>query len=872
MPAVLRIAGEPGIGKTCFLEHLVAEMARRRWLTIATGCHEIQRHTPFVTANRLVLAALRSLGNDAARYTSGLESGLAMLDSKIALLFDKPAPAAVDKNRYQEIFLRFFDGIGTDHKILIACDDAQWIDAESLDVLNAFAANATTNSVALIFAERAAGVAQSPAHPGTIVLERFDPEESKAFALSRYPQLAGISLETLVHHGNGNAFDILTLCEELAAGSPPVSEPAGETRVRDVIANRVLSLQPDEREFLQLCSLLGEPIEYRMLFALYTPTEVAMLVSGSARPYLMPEGPALRFRHSLVAEAISNTVTFDVPLRRRIIAALQSLTEQTLADLDRLAAHALAAGDRRLALDTLYDLSSRAFQARSWIAAINACERALAISEIDRRHFVQFYTQYTMALRSDSRDEFASEVLVSALTKARTLGITQGAGTLLSMLMASFLTRGKYREAIDAYETFYPTLQSDADRADAIVLAINTAAISFDDAAFQTELKKLPALDSGLSNYGRAGLHGAMAFHHSTHGDFGQAIAEIEKAISFADHMRRQGDTLGFTKLLLHFRHEGCTIAENRLPGWLANNRVEGKEHDFGSIFRAWVGIAKGDWELSRQLVAESFFADDTAHVHIHQRAIDAMVGSLCGAAPQNEAQRDGRSDMWVTPDAVLQLVPWMLLRKRDRELERSLERVVLELPQHPPAPFSIGFVPFGVALFAQRAGKMPWLEMFAVTETFKDRSPWTTMHWTLARGIALLGLKDARASSVLAQAAELARKLSADFYAAYAAYKSGAPRPDDVALLKRIGLAELTGAPAPRHAHGLTARELEVARLVGDGKSNREIAETLVLSERTVERHLGNVFDKLQLESRVKLMRWLFENDQDRATSYYTQ
>ena len=868
VPAVLRIAGEPGIGKTAFLEHLVEEMARRGWLTIATGCHEIQRHTPFVTANRLVLAALRSLGNDGARYTSGLESGLAMLDSKIALLFDKPAPAAIDKNRYQEIFLRFFDGIGTDHKILIACDDAQWIDAESLDVLNAFAANAATSSVALIFAERLDAGAQSPAHSGTIVLERFDPEQSEAFALSRYPQLDAISLETLVHHGNGNAFDILTLCEELAAGSAGVSETAGDNRVRNVIANRVLSLQSDEREFLQLCSLLGDPIEYRMLFALYTPSEVAMLVSGSARPYLMPEGPALRFRHSLVAEAILTTVTFDVPLRRRIIAALQSLTEPSLADLDRLAAHALAAGDKQLALDTLYDLSSRAFTARSWTAAINACERALAISEIDSRHFVQFYTQYTMALRSDSRDELASNVLASALTKARTSGITQGVGALLSMLMASFLARAQYREAIDAYETFYPTLQSDADRADAIVLAMNTTAMAFDDAAFEAERKKLPSVDSGLSNYGRAGLHGAMAFYHSAHGEFDQAITEIEKAISFADHTRRQGDTLGFTKLLLHFRHEGCTIAENRLPGWLANNRVEGKEHDFGSIFRAWVAIAKGDWELSRQLVSESFFADDTSHVQVHQRAITAMLDSLSAAA-QTEAERDGGSDILDTPEAVLQLVPWMLLRKRDRDMERRLERVVFDLPEHPPAPFSIGFVPFGVALYAQRAGKTSWLEMFAVTETFKDRSPWTTMQWTLARGIALLALKNTRASSVLAQAAAQARTLSADFFAAYAAYKAGAPRPEDLALLKRIRLADLTGARAPRHAHGLTARELQVARLVGDGKSNREIAESLVLSERTVERHLGNVFDKLHLESRVKLMRWLFENDSEQTTSY---
>ena len=46
---------------------------------------------------------------------------------------------------------------------------------------------------------------------------------------------------------------------------------------------------------------------------------------------------------------------------------------------------------------------------------------------------------------------------------------------------------------------------------------------------------------------------------------------------------------------------------------------------------------------------------------------------------------------------------------------------------------------------------------------------------------------------------------------------------------------------------HGLTARELEVLRLVAAGKSNREIASALVISERTVARHLQNIFAKLR-------------------------
>ena len=59
--------------------------------------------------------------------------------------------------------------------------------------------------------------------------------------------------------------------------------------------------------------------------------------------------------------------------------------------------------------------------------------------------------------------------------------------------------------------------------------------------------------------------------------------------------------------------------------------------------------------------------------------------------------------------------------------------------------------------------------------------------------------------------------------------------------------MAVATAPPA-----GLTERQVEVLRLVARGKSNREIAAELVLSEFTVMRHLSNIFDKLGVSSRA--------------------
>src|SRR5207253_7362866 len=63
-------------------------------------------------------------------------------------------------------------------------------------------------------------------------------------------------------------------------------------------------------------------------------------------------------------------------------------------------------------------------------------------------------------------------------------------------------------------------------------------------------------------------------------------------------------------------------------------------------------------------------------------------------------------------------------------------------------------------------------------------------------------------------------------------------------------------GAGAP--AAELTSREWEIAGLVAEGLSNREIAGRLVISKRTVDAHIEHIYGKLGVSSRVQLASWL--------------
>ena len=131
----------------------------------------------------------------------------------------------------------------------------------------------------------------------------------------------------------------------------------------------------------------------------------------------------------------------------------------------------------------------------------------------------------------------------------------------------------------------------------------------------------------------------------------------------------------------------------------------------------------------------------------------------------------------------------------------------------------------------------MQWSEVGCPFEVARSRV-------VLARGLATLGDSRSAMEEVSAARAAFTELGAAPWMAEAAAVEQG--------------LCESRGVVPP---DGLTGREIEVLELVAAGRSNRLIARELVISEKTVARHLSNIFTKIDVGSRTEAAGYAFRH-----------
>ena len=160
----------------------------------------------------------------------------------------------------------------------------------------------------------------------------------------------------------------------------------------------------------------------------------------------------------------------------------------------------------------------------------------------------------------------------------------------------------------------------------------------------------------------------------------------------------------------------------------------------------------------------------------------------------------------------------------------------------------------------------MPKLDGIEATRRIKERTAGTGVIalTSFAGDEQVLPALEAGASSYL-----LKDVTPEELVEAIRAVHRGEPRLHPDALRKVMEAAMGTRADEPRPPVGsppadLTERELEVVALVARGLTNREIAESFVISEKTVKTHIGHILAKLELKDRTQLAIYALKHGLD--------
>jgi DNA-binding CsgD family transcriptional regulator len=226
-----------------------------------------------------------------------------------------------------------------------------------------------------------------------------------------------------------------------------------------------------------------------------------------------------------------------------------------------------------------------------------------------------------------------------------------------------------------------------------------------------------------------------------------------------------------------------------------------------------------------------------------------ALRGADARSTAWNLGQHDlaafelGERNLYVFPTVIALLGP---LVAQSRERAANLLQKALEVASK-PADITIFLYPLLLSYAARDLGDRAALETIASGALWSDRQPWNLAHNELARGIAAHTLGRDGHRALLESARERFAALGVTYFAALAA--DGLEKHKSVA---RDGKAR---------PNNTTRRECEIAALVADGLTNREIAERLVLSERTVEGHIANLFAKVNVNSRTQLATWFMRS-----------
>ncbi|MCL4241622.1 MAG: AAA family ATPase [Dehalococcoidia bacterium] len=714
-------------------------------------------------------------------------------------------------------------------------------------------------------------------------------------------------IEEVVRHLQGEGRDL----DDPALASSGWGIPEG---VRQVIGSRIARLSHDDRRLLQAAAILGD--EFGQMFPVIARM-LDVDVSGLAETVeeavsagmLREDGESYRFAHALIRDALLDEL--PLPRRQRLHLAAARATEEAYARnldpwLSAMAAHYRMAGpfaDGEKAIDYSIRAGEAARQAFAYEEAQAHWEAALGLMEQQASESLS--SGESAELRARLLERLGDLMYVTdwqngisylerALRSFENLGDTQESARLHSKLGRSLSTFGQSLDidrALEHYRAAEPILRAGPEQ-----LALGHVHLGMATAAFMSlrtadgmaHSASAMTIAEGLGSDGlwasAASLHGVLMM---ACGEMAEGQALMQQAHERAD---RQNSTATFFAAWLRADIVGLVLGDavdalEWMTRELASPQLANAPHQRRVAYaelgcdlallgrlaeaRQVLPYANPDWPLDAAIeardnweVAESRFAEEQEKF---RKRGDRWNEWRC-CLWQAQACRAGRkyaqaADLLTAGLAAVALAPFVPMEvamraelailcaesgradEAELHLARCREVIIHDEDWHGLA----GRVALAQAATSGLAGCVEVAEAHfsRALATFQRYSlPWDEAETCTIRGQVL-----ARAGRSYRYAALESFERAARIYSSHGASQ---PWIDHVLTIQRRAIGSRAGS-APVYPDNLTEREVEVLRLLASGLSSKDIGEALVLSVRTVERHIANLYLKTNTHGRAQ-------------------